>query len=114
MRNGRGRKLFIVTPIATMITPRHPTSNTTSSPTPTHIREPCDAVHSTCNGRVAECIGRGPAWPDDVASCRIIAERQAEAAEKLTRDAASRTGAAGGWRREHYSCRVPIEGVLVI
>lgn len=32
---------------------------------------------------MAECIGRGPAWPDNIESCRIIASKQAEAAEKL-------------------------------
>ncbi|KAL4435206.1 hypothetical protein ABPG77_001888 [Micractinium sp. CCAP 211/92] len=44
---------------------------------------PCDAVHSTCNGRVQQCIGRGPGWPDQFESTRLIGQRQADAAQAL-------------------------------
>jgi neutral ceramidase len=44
---------------------------------------PCDAVHSTCDGRVQKCIGRGPGWPDDFRSTNIIASKQKEKAEEL-------------------------------
>eukprot|EP00887_Chlorella_sp_A99_P008094 scaffold12.g8094.t1 len=38
---------------------------------------PCDAVHSTCGGRVQQCVGRGPGWPDHFESTRIIGQKQA-------------------------------------
>lgn len=44
---------------------------------------PCDAVHSTCNGRVQNCIGRGPAWPDNFKSCEIIGSKQSDKAMEL-------------------------------
>ncbi len=44
---------------------------------------PCDAVHSTCNGRVQQCIGRGPGWPDQFESTRLIGQRQADAVQAL-------------------------------
>lgn len=44
---------------------------------------PCDAVHSTCNGRVQQCIARGPGWPDHFESTRIIAMKQAETAQDI-------------------------------
>lgn len=44
---------------------------------------PCDAVHSTCDGRVQKCIGRGPGWPDHFRSTNIIASKQKEKAEEL-------------------------------
>lgn len=44
---------------------------------------PCDAVHSTCNGRVQQCIGRGPGWPDNFNSTHIIASKQASKAADL-------------------------------
>eukprot|EP00249_Psilotum_nudum_P021612 c28173_g1_i1 orf=226-2568(-) len=37
---------------------------------------PCDFNHSTCNGRNELCMGRGPAYPDDFMSTKIIGERQ--------------------------------------
>lgn len=45
--------------------------------------EPCDAVHSTCGGRVQQCIGRGPGWPDHFASTRIVGQKQADKAQAL-------------------------------
>jgi neutral ceramidase len=41
-------------------------------------------VHSTCDGKVQKCIGRGPGWPDHFTSTRIIAERQVKKAEELS------------------------------
>jgi neutral ceramidase len=50
---------------------------------------PCDAVHSTCGGRVQQCIGRGPGWPDHFESTRVIAQKQADKAQELMRAAAT-------------------------
>ena len=47
---------------------------------------PCDAVHSTCDGRVQQCIGRGPGWPDHFESTRIVASKQHDAAAQLFHD----------------------------
>ena len=77
--------------------------------------ERCDAVHSTCGGRVQQCIGRGPAWPNHAESTRIIGQKQADKAQelllgggqlpllpaactrsRLQRDAAAGAGAAEG------------------
>ncbi|KAL2629939.1 hypothetical protein R1flu_014625 [Riccia fluitans] len=44
----------------------------------------CDFNHSTCNGKNEQCVGRGPAYPDDhFASTKIIAERQFKRAADL-------------------------------
>ncbi|WOK91413.1 neutral ceramidase-like isoform X1 [Canna indica] len=49
---------------------------------------PCDFNHSTCNGKNELCYGRGPGYPDEFESTRIIGDRQfAKAAELF--DAAS-------------------------
>lgn len=48
---------------------------------------PCEFNHSTCNGRNELCIGRGPAYPDDFASTKIIGERQFKKAAKLFENA---------------------------
>jgi neutral ceramidase len=40
----------------------------------THL--PCDFNHSTCNGKNELCYGRGPGYPDEFESTRIIANRQ--------------------------------------
>ncbi|XP_019100499.1 PREDICTED: neutral ceramidase isoform X2 [Camelina sativa] len=37
---------------------------------------PCDFNHSTCNGQNELCYGRGPGYPDEFESTRIIGEKQ--------------------------------------
>ncbi|GAY37936.1 hypothetical protein CUMW_032860 [Citrus unshiu] len=37
---------------------------------------PCDFNHSTCGGKNEMCYGRGPGYPDEFESTRIIGERQ--------------------------------------
>ncbi|CAA7052195.1 unnamed protein product [Microthlaspi erraticum] len=37
---------------------------------------PCDFNHSTCNGKNELCYGRGPGYPDEFESTRIIGEKQ--------------------------------------
>ncbi|XP_020676863.1 neutral ceramidase 2 [Dendrobium catenatum] len=37
---------------------------------------PCDFNHSTCNGKNELCYGRGPGYPDEIESTRIIGDRQ--------------------------------------
>ncbi|KAK4381314.1 Neutral ceramidase 1 [Sesamum angolense] len=49
---------------------------------------PCDFNHSTCGGKNELCYGRGPGYPDEFESTRIIGERQFRKAVELF-DAAS-------------------------
>lgn len=44
---------------------------------------PCDFNHSTCNGKNELCYGRGPGYPDEFESTRIIGERQFQKAVDL-------------------------------
>ncbi|XP_010033046.2 neutral ceramidase 1 isoform X2 [Eucalyptus grandis] len=44
---------------------------------------PCDFNHSTCGGKNELCYGRGPGYPDEFESTRIIGERQFEKALDL-------------------------------
>lgn len=44
---------------------------------------PCDFNHSTCNGKNELCYGRGPGYPDEFESTRIIGERQYRKALEL-------------------------------
>ncbi|KAF4372198.1 hypothetical protein F8388_005594 [Cannabis sativa] len=44
---------------------------------------PCDFNHSTCGGKNELCYGRGPGYPDEFESTRIIGERQFKTAVDL-------------------------------
>nr|GMD43515.1 neutral ceramidase-like [Ipomoea batatas] len=44
---------------------------------------PCDFNYSTCNGNNQLCIGRGPGYPDEILSTRMIGERQFQKAVDL-------------------------------
>ncbi|KAL8525693.1 hypothetical protein ACS0TY_015071 [Phlomoides rotata] len=44
---------------------------------------PCDFNHSTCGGKNELCYGRGPGYPDEFESTRIIGERQLKKAVEL-------------------------------
>uniref|UniRef100_A0A0C9RQA8 Neutral ceramidase n=1 Tax=Wollemia nobilis TaxID=56998 RepID=A0A0C9RQA8_9CONI len=48
---------------------------------------PCDFNHSTCGGKNELCYGRGPGYPDEFASTRVIGERQLMKAAELFSDA---------------------------
>lgn len=57
---------------------------------------PCDFNHSTCNGKNELCYGRGPGYPDEFESTRIIGERQFRKAVELFNTAAEQlTGKVG-------------------
>ncbi|KAM1133047.1 hypothetical protein ACFX19_043051 [Malus domestica] len=38
--------------------------------------KPCDFTHSSCHGNNQLCLGRGPGYPDEIQSTKIIGERQ--------------------------------------
>ncbi|KAL1307247.1 hypothetical protein HN51_049220 [Arachis hypogaea] len=44
---------------------------------------PCDFNHSTCGGKNELCYGRGPGYPDEFESTRMIGERQFKKAVEL-------------------------------
>lgn len=48
---------------------------------------PCEFNHSTCNGKNELCYGRGPGYPDEFESTRIIGERQFKKAVELFKEA---------------------------
>ncbi|KAH9693704.1 Neutral ceramidase 2 [Citrus sinensis] len=45
--------------------------------------KPCDFNHSSCHGDDQLCIGRGPGYPDEILSTKIIGERQFQKAVDL-------------------------------
>nr|KYP32421.1 Neutral ceramidase [Cajanus cajan] len=45
--------------------------------------KPCDFNHSSCNGNDQLCVGRGPGYPDEILSTKIIGERQFKTAVEL-------------------------------
>ncbi|KAK9164646.1 hypothetical protein Syun_005548 [Stephania yunnanensis] len=45
--------------------------------------KPCDFKHSSCGGNDQLCVGRGPGYPDEILSTKIIGERQFEKAVEL-------------------------------
>nr|KJB57997.1 hypothetical protein B456_009G189600 [Gossypium raimondii] len=49
----------------------------------TDTGKPCDFNHSSCNGNDQLCVGRGPGYPDEILSTKIIGERQFEKAMEL-------------------------------
>ncbi|CBI18885.3 neutral ceramidase 2 isoform X2 [Vitis vinifera] len=44
---------------------------------------PCDFNHSSCHGNNQLCLGRGPGYPDEILSTKIIGERQFQTAVDL-------------------------------
>lgn len=77
------------------------TSPNTLGPVCMDTGEPCDAVHSTCGGRVAQCIGRGPAFPNHQKSTRIIGQKQADKAQELLMNKSGRVDIAGPIESRH-------------
>eukprot|EP00250_Pteridium_aquilinum_P019165 c24326_g1_i2 orf=126-2429(-) len=62
---------------------------------------PCDFNHSTCNGKNELCIGRGPAFPDEFASTRIIGERQLKQAVLLLNRASKKVAGRIDYRHTY-------------
>ncbi|CAI0393003.1 unnamed protein product [Linum tenue] len=48
---------------------------------------PCDFNHSTCGGKNELCVARGPGYPDEFESTRVIGERQFRRAVELFNNA---------------------------
>lgn len=64
---------------------------------------PCDFNHSTCNGKNELCYGRGPGYPDEFSSTRIIAERQFNKATELFNSATEQLSGAIDYRHVYLN-----------
>ncbi|XVE69646.1 hypothetical protein DITRI_Ditri10aG0006900 [Diplodiscus trichospermus] len=53
----------------------------------TDTGKPCDFNRSSCNGNDQLCVGRGPGYPDEILSTKIIGERQFQKAVELLNSA---------------------------
>ncbi|KAL5742621.1 hypothetical protein ACOSP7_029353 [Xanthoceras sorbifolium] len=62
---------------------------------------PCDFNHSTCNGKNELCYGRGPGYPDEFESTRIIGERQFKKAVELFTKANEQLKGKIGYRHSY-------------
>lgn len=66
------------------------TSPNTDGPICQDTGLPCEFQNSTCNGKNEQCWGRGPAFRiSDTESCRVIGERQYQAASSILKSMAS-------------------------
>ncbi|KAJ6299982.1 hypothetical protein OIU76_020888 [Salix suchowensis] len=64
---------------------------------------PCDFNHSTCNGKNELCYGRGPGYPDEFESTRIIGERQFKKAIELFNKATEQLKGKVGYRHAYVN-----------
>ncbi|KAH8484973.1 hypothetical protein H0E87_026657 [Populus deltoides] len=64
---------------------------------------PCDFNHSTCNGKNEQCYGRGPGYPDEFESTRIIGERQFKKAVELFNKATEQLKGKVGYRHAYVN-----------
>ncbi|CAN0926400.1 Neutral ceramidase 2 [Linum grandiflorum] len=62
---------------------------------------PCDFNHSTCNGKNQLCYGRGPGYPDEFESTRVIGERQFRKAVELFNGAKEQLKGKIDYRHEY-------------
>ncbi|KAL3624008.1 Neutral ceramidase 1 [Castilleja foliolosa] len=62
---------------------------------------PCDFNHSTCGGKNELCYGRGPGYPDEFESTRIIGERQFRKAVELFNGASEKLNGAIDYRHTY-------------
>ncbi|KAD7477040.1 hypothetical protein R6Q59_006877 [Mikania micrantha] len=62
---------------------------------------PCDFNQSTCNGKNELCYGRGPGYPDEFESTRIIGERQFRKAVELFQNASEQLTGKVGYRHTY-------------
>lgn len=76
---------------------------------------PCDFNHSTCGGKNELCYGRGPGYPDEFESTRIIGERQFRKAVDLFNKASEQLKGKVDYRHSYLdfsklSVTVPKQG----
>lgn len=74
---------------------------------------PCDFNHSTCGGKNELCYGRGPGYPDEFESTRIIGERQFKKASDLFNSATEKLNGKIEFRHSYIDfsqLEVKIEG----
>lgn len=64
---------------------------------------PCDFNQSTCNGKNEQCYGRGPGYPDEFESTRIIGDRQFKKAVELFNKATEQLKGKVGYRHAYVN-----------
>ncbi|KAG8494317.1 hypothetical protein CXB51_012106 [Gossypium anomalum] len=69
----------------------------------TDTGKPCDFNHSSCNGNDQLCVGRGPGYPDEILSTKIIGERQFEKAVELFSSATNPLSGKIDYRHEYIN-----------
>lgn len=62
---------------------------------------PCDFNHSTCNGKNELCYGRGPGFPDEFESTRIIGDKQYSKAVELFSSASEKVNGKVDYRHTY-------------
>uniref|UniRef100_A0A2P2M106 Neutral ceramidase n=1 Tax=Rhizophora mucronata TaxID=61149 RepID=A0A2P2M106_RHIMU len=62
---------------------------------------PCNFNHSTCGGKNELCYGRGPGYPDEFESTRIIGERQFRKAVNLFNEASEKISGKVDYRHTY-------------
>ncbi|KAJ0026141.1 hypothetical protein Pint_09277 [Pistacia integerrima] len=65
--------------------------------------KPCDFNHSSCHGNDLLCVGRGPGYPDEILSTKIIGERQFQKASDLFMSATERLSGKIDYRHAYIN-----------
>ncbi|OMP03004.1 Neutral/alkaline nonlysosomal ceramidase [Corchorus capsularis] len=77
----------------------------------------CDFNHSSCNGNDQLCVGRGPGYPDEILSTKIIGERQFQKAVELFTSASDQLSGKIDYRHTYLNftnIEVELDGNTVV
>ncbi|XP_022765982.1 neutral ceramidase-like [Durio zibethinus] len=69
----------------------------------TDTGKPCDFNRSSCNGDDQLCVGRGPGYPDEILSTKIIGERQFQKAAELFNSASNQLSGKIDYRHTYLN-----------
>ncbi|KAI9109222.1 hypothetical protein K1719_019845 [Acacia pycnantha] len=79
--------------------------------------KPCDFNRSSCHGNDQLCVGRGPGYPDEISSTKIIGERQFKTAVDLFTSASDKLSGNIDYRHVYLNftnIEVELEGNKVV
>ncbi|XP_028787697.1 neutral ceramidase 2-like [Neltuma alba] len=79
--------------------------------------QPCDFNRSSCHGNDQLCVGRGPGYPDEILSTKIIGERQLKTAVDLFTSASEKLSGDIDYRHVYLNftnIEVELEGNKVV
>ncbi|OMO85449.1 Neutral/alkaline nonlysosomal ceramidase [Corchorus olitorius] len=77
----------------------------------------CDFNHSSCNGNDQLCVGRGPGYPDEILSTKIIGERQYQKAVELFNSASDQLSGKIDYRHTYLNftnIEVELDGNTIV